>query len=215
MIISNDFAQPMFTAGTHTVALTLEWAMSLLLNHPNELEKLRKEIDENVGQTKLIEDSDLQNLPYLRCIINETLRLYPVGPLLVPRRSSKDCNVGGFDIRRGTILLVNAWAIQRDPNQWKDPESFHPERFREFEGGNAGFRFVPFGVGRRACPGAGMAMRMMGLALGCFIQCFDWKREGLEFVDMGEGSGLTLSKAKALEALCRPRSSIAPMLSQL
>lgn len=189
--------------------------MSLLLNHPNELEKIRKEIDENVAPRKLLEDSDLQNLPYLRCIISETLRLYPVGPLLVPRRSSKDSNLGGFDISRGTILLANAWAIHRDPTLWKDPETFRPERFKGFQGGNEGFRFVPFGVGRRACPGAGMAMRVMGLALGCFIQCFDWEREGLELVDMEEVLGLTLSKAKALEASCRQRSSIMHVLSQL
>lgn len=188
--------------------------MSLLLNHPDELEKVRKEIDEHVAPGKLLEDSDLQKLPYLRCIINETLRLYPVGPLLVPHYSSKDCNVGGYDIPGGTILLVNAWAIQRDPDMWEDADMFSPERFRGFQGGYEGFSFIPFGAGRRACPGAGMAMRMMGLALGSLIQCFEWEREGSELVDM-EHSGLTLSKAKPLEALCRPRSSIVFLLSQL
>ncbi|KAH6782261.1 hypothetical protein C2S52_000874 [Perilla frutescens var. hirtella] len=207
--------QPMFTAGTHTVALTMEWAMSLLLNHPNELEKARKEIDENVGAGKLLEDSDLQKLAYLRCIMNETLRLYPVGPLLIPHCSSRDCNVGGFDIPKGTTLLVNAWAIQRDPELWEDPEMFNPERFKGLEREYDGCRFVPFGAGRRACPGAGMAMSMMGLALGSFIQCFDWEREGNELVDLEQVLGLTLSKANPLEALCRPRSSIMSLLSQL
>ncbi|XP_057794418.1 cytochrome P450 81Q32-like [Salvia miltiorrhiza] len=196
---------PMLTAGTHTVALTMEWAMSLLLNHPDELEKARREIDEQVAPGKQLQDLDLQNLPYLRCIINETMRLYPVGPLLVPHCSSQDCNVGGFHIPAGTVLLVNAWAIQRDPDVWENADKFSPERFKE---GCDGFGFVPFGAGRRACPGAAMAMRLMGLALATLIQCFHWEREASEFVDMEHGSGLTLSKAKPLQALCRPRSSI-------
>ncbi|XP_042046282.1 cytochrome P450 81Q32-like [Salvia splendens] len=211
--ILKGLIMPMFTAGTHTVALTMEWAMSLLLNHPGELEKARNEIDEHVAPGKLLDESDLQNLAYLRCVINETLRLYPVGPLLVPHCSSEDCNVGGYDIPGGTILLANVWAIQRDPNVWEDAETFNPERFRGFEGGYDGFRFVPFGAGRRACPGAGMAMSLMGLALGSLIQCFDWEREGCGLVDMEQVFGLALSKAKPLQALCRPRSSIVSMLS--
>ncbi|KAI3461566.1 hypothetical protein Pfo_018229 [Paulownia fortunei] len=206
---------PMFTAGTHTTALTMEWAMSLLLNHLDELGKVRQEIDNNVGPGKLLEESDLQKLPYLRCIINETLRLYPVGPLLVPHSSSQDCKVGGFDISGGTTLLVNAWAIHRDPNLWEDPGMFNPERFKGFEGGYDGFVFVPFGMGRRACPGYGMAMRLMELALVTLIQCFEWEREGPELVDLEGSTGMTLSKVKPLEALYRPRSSIMSLLSQL
>ncbi|KAL0325484.1 UNVERIFIED_CONTAM: cytochrome [Sesamum radiatum] len=206
---------PMFTAGTHTTALTMEWAMSLLLNHPNELGKVKEEIDSIVAPGKLLDDSDLQKLPYLRCIINETLRLYPVGPLLVPHLSSKDCSVGGFHIPAGTTLLVNAWAIQRDPKLWEEPEAFKPERFKGFEGGYDGLKFLPFGIGRRACPGSGMAMRLMGLALGTFIQCFEWKREGHNLVDLDEFTGITLSKVKPLEALYRPRSSLTSLLSQL
>ncbi|KAL0314958.1 UNVERIFIED_CONTAM: cytochrome [Sesamum angustifolium] len=206
---------PMFTAGTHTTALTMEWAMSLLLNHPNELGKVKEEIDSIVVPGKLLDDSDLQKLPYLRCVINETLRLYPVGPLLVPHLSSKDCSVGGLDIPAGTTLLVNAWAIQRDPKLWEEPEAFKPERFKGFEGGYDGLKFLPFGIGRRACPGSGMAMRLMGLALGTFIQCFEWKREGHNLVDLDEFTGITLSKVKPLEALYRPRSSLTSLLSQL
>ncbi|KAL0360996.1 UNVERIFIED_CONTAM: cytochrome [Sesamum radiatum] len=206
---------PMFTAGTHTTALTMEWAMSLLLNHPHELGKVREEIDSSITPGKLLDDSDLQKLPYLRCVINETLRLYPVGPLLVPHCSSKDCSVGGFDIPAGTTLLVNAWAIQRDPKLWEEPGAFKPERFKGFEGGYDGLKFLPFGIGRRACLGSGMAMRLMGLALGTFIQCFEWKREGHNLVDLDEFTGITLSKVKPLEALYRPRSSMTSLLSQL
>ncbi|KAK6116271.1 hypothetical protein DH2020_049993 [Rehmannia glutinosa] len=206
---------PMFTAGTHTTALTMEWAMSLLLNHPHELEKARNEIDNNITHGKLLKDSDLPKLPYLRCIINETLRLYPVGPLLVPHSSSEDCKVEGFDVPQDTILLVNAWAIHRDHKLWDEPEIFKPDRFKDIEGVFDSFRFIPFGMGRRACPGSGMAMRLMGLALGTLIQCFEWEREGHGLVDLEEVCGLTLSKAKKLEALYRPRPSMMNLLSQI
>lgn len=189
--------------------------MSLLLNHPNELEKVMNEIEENIAPGRLLEESDLHKLPYLRCIIYETLRMYPVGPLLVPHYSSEGCNIGGFDIARGTTLLVNAWAIQRDSDSWEDPGTFKPERFRGFEVGCDGYRFVSFGVGRRACPGYGMAMRLMGLALATLIQCFDWERKDPELVDMEEFAGITLSKARPLEALFRPRSSMMCLLSKL
>ncbi|KAI7985962.1 Cytochrome P450 81Q32 [Camellia lanceoleosa] len=113
----------MFTAGTHTSWLTMEWAVSLLLNHPEALQRARTEIDNHVGPGQLLEDSDLSKLRYLHCIINETLRLFPVGPLLLPHFSSEDCVVDGFNIPRGTTLLVNAWAIHRDPNSWDEPTS--------------------------------------------------------------------------------------------
>ncbi|KAK6130823.1 hypothetical protein DH2020_035435 [Rehmannia glutinosa] len=205
----------MFTAGIHTTALAMEWVMSLLLNHPHELEKARNEIDNNITHGKLLKDSDLPKLPFLRCIINETLRLYPVGPLLVPHSSSKDCKVEGFDIPRGTTLLVNAWEIHRDRKLWEEPEIFKPDRFKDIEGVFYGFRFIPFGMGRRACPGSGMAMRLMGLALGTLIQCFEWEREGHGLVDLEEVCGLTLSKAKKLEALYRPCPSMMNLLSQV
>ncbi|KAL1546914.1 cytochrome P450 81Q32-like [Salvia divinorum] len=153
--IVKGLIMPMFTAGTHTIALTMEWAMSLLLNHPLELEKARNEIDEHVASGKLLEESDLQDLLYLRCIINETMRLYPVGPLLVPHCSSDDCNVGGYDVPGGTILLVNVWAIQRDPDVWEDAETFNPERFRGFEGGTTGLDSCRLGRGGGRAPAPG------------------------------------------------------------
>ncbi|KAL7245327.1 hypothetical protein ACSBR2_000618 [Camellia fascicularis] len=205
----------MFTAGTHTSWLTMEWAVTLLLNHPEALQKARTEIDNNVGPGQLLEDSDLSKLRYLHCIINETLRLFPVAPLLLPHFSSEDCVVDGFNIPRGTTLLVNAWAIHRDPNSWDEPTRFKPERFEGVEGGREGFKFIPFGVGRRACPGAALAIRVIGLALGTLIQCFEWERVEPELVDLSEGSGTMLPKAKPLEAMYRPRPSMTSLLSQL
>ncbi|KAF2283784.1 hypothetical protein GH714_015246 [Hevea brasiliensis] len=114
-ISSRGFAKALILAGTDTSAATLEWAMSNLLNHPGVLEKARAEIDAEVGQGRLIDESDLSKLPYLQAIITETLRLYPVAPLLIPHMSSKNCSVGGYDVPKDTMLLINAWAIHRDP----------------------------------------------------------------------------------------------------
>lgn len=205
----------LFVTGTDTSRATMEWALSLLLNNPQVLEKARTEIDIQVGNGRLIDESDITDLPYLRCIINETLRMYPAAPLLAPRESSEDCTVGGFSIPRGTMLLVNMWGIQNDPKIWVEPGKFMPERFEGVEGSRDGFKFVPFGSGRRACPGEGLALRMAGLTLGSLIQCFDWERAGKEMVDMTEGSRLTLHKAQPLMAKCRPRPTMVNLLSQI
>lgn len=205
----------LLSAGTDTSAGTMEWAMSLLLNHPKVLKKVQAEIDNVVGHDRLIDEADLAKLPYLHCIVNETMRLYPAGPLLVPHESSEDCMVGGFKVPGGTILLVNMWAIHNDPKIWDEPRSFKPERFEGFEGVRDGFKFVPFGSGRRGCPGEGLAVRVVGLALGSLLQCFEWDRIGEEMVDMSEGSGLTLPKAQPLFANCRPRPAMANLLSRI
>lgn len=182
---------------------TIEWAMSLLLNNPEVLKKARAELDSQVGQYALTDESDIPQLHYLQCIILETLRLFPAAPLLLPHFASDDCTIGGFDMPRGTMLLVNTWAIHRDPKLWDDPTSFRPERFESGE--SEKYRLLPFGVGRRACPGAGLANRVVGLVLGSLIQCFEWERVGEDEVDMTEGIGLTMPKAVPLEASCKAR----------
>ncbi|XVF36376.1 hypothetical protein REPUB_Repub19eG0053500 [Reevesia pubescens] len=202
-------------AGTDTSAGTLEWAMSFLLNHPEVLQKAQTEIDKVVGQDRLMDESDLANLRYLQCIISETMRIKPVGPLLIPHESSEDCVVGGYHIPCGTMLLVNTWAIHNDPNNWEEPTKFKPERFEGLEGSKVAFKLMPFGSGRRRCPGEGLAMRMVGLTLGSLIQCFEWERIGKEIVDMTEGPGLTMPKAEPLQAKCRPRQPFVNLLSQI
>ncbi|KAF5177049.1 Cytochrome p450 [Thalictrum thalictroides] len=209
------FIWVLVAAGTDTSAGTMEWAMSLLLNNPQVIKKAQAEIDVQVEKDRLVDESDINKLPYLHCIINETLRMYPAGPLLVPHESSEDCVVCGFNVPRGTMLLVNMWGIQNDPKLWDEPTKFKPERFEGLEGTRDGFKFMPFGSGRRGCPGEGLAMRVVPLALGALIQCFDWERIGDELVDMSEGLGLTLPKAEPLEAECRTRSSVLNFISQL
>uniref|UniRef100_A0A803MA92 Cytochrome P450 n=1 Tax=Chenopodium quinoa TaxID=63459 RepID=A0A803MA92_CHEQI len=204
----------MLLAGSETTARTLEWAMSNLINHPEVLAKARAEIDLHVGKGRLVDDSDLQKLSYIKCIINETLRLFPPAPLLVPHCSSKDCTIGGFHVPKGTILFVNAWAIHRDPNLWDEPIVFKPERFKnEIEG----FKFMPFGIGRRACPGNNFALRNVTLLVATLIQCFDWEAAEDGLVDLTENHGagsIIVPKDKPLEAKCRPRSSMEEILSQ-
>ncbi|GMI66043.1 cytochrome P450, family 81, subfamily D, polypeptide 8 [Hibiscus trionum] len=169
-------------AGSDTTAVTLEWAMSNLLNHPEVMKKAKAEID------------------------GETLRLYPAAPLLVPHRTSDDCSIGWYHVPPNSIVLINAWAIQRDPKFWDNPTSFKPERF-EFENGGKddGHKFLPFGIGRRACPAATMAHRMLNLALGSLIQCFEWEKVDGEEIDMTEGKGVTMPKLEPLEAMCKTR----------
>ncbi|KAF5204375.1 Cytochrome p450 [Thalictrum thalictroides] len=208
-------AKTLFMSGTDTSISPMEWAMSLLLNNPKTLDKARAELDAFVGQDRLLDESDLPNLKYLQCIINETLRLYPSGPLLVPRESSDDCTIGGFYIPSGTMLLVNAWAIHRDPNVWKDPELFKPERFESSTVGTEGYKFIPFGSGRRKCPGSIMSMSIVKLTLGALIQCFEWERISEEKVDMHEGSGITMHKTIPLETVCKPRQSLIHVLNKL
>ncbi|XP_008369127.3 cytochrome P450 81E8-like [Malus domestica] len=198
-------------AGTDTSAVTLEWAMSNLLNHPRVLQKAKSELDAKVGKENLVDEPDISKLPYLQSIISETLRLCPAAPLLLPHFTSDDCIIGGFDVPRDTMVLVNAWAVHRDPELWDEPESFKPERFESGE--DFSHKLIPFGMGRRACPGAGLAQRVVGLTLGSLIQCFDWNRVGEEMVDMTEGKGLTAPKAIPLEAMCKARIIVSKVLS--
>lgn len=203
--------QVLIQGASHTTATTLEWAFSLLLeNQENVLERSRAEIDSLVGTGRLLDGSDLPELSYLGCIINETLRMHPAAPLLTPHVSSDECRVAGFRIPRGTILLVNAWEIHNNPRTWEDPEKFVPERF---EGGKNGFEFefLPFGWGRRSCPGQRLAVEMVGVALGCLIQCFEWEKIGA--IDMKEGKGVITPRIQPLRARLIPRPFLSTLLS--
>ncbi|TQE12151.1 hypothetical protein C1H46_002221 [Malus baccata] len=204
--IIKGIIQVIIMAGTDTSAVTLEWAMSNLLNHPLVLKKARAELDAQLGNERLVDEPDISKLPYLQSIISETLRLYPAAPLLLPHFSSDDCMIERFNVPRDTMVLINAWAIHRDPMLWDDPESFKPERFENGE--DSSHNLMPFGLGRRACPGEGLAKRMVGLTLGSLIQCFEWKRVNEKEIDMAEGKGFTMPKAVPLEAKCKARSVI-------
>ncbi|KAK4342519.1 hypothetical protein RND71_038335 [Anisodus tanguticus] len=205
-----------FVAGTETSSSTIQWVMRLLLAHPETLHKLRADIDSKVGNKRLMNESDLSKLPYLRCVINETMRLYPPVPLLLPHYSTEDCTVGGYNVPKHTMLLVNAWAVHRHPKVWEEPDKFKPERFEATEGETERFNYklVPFGMGRRACPGADMGLRAVSLALGALIQCFDWQIEEDESLEASYNSRMSMQN-KPLKAVCTPRQYLLQLLSQL
>ncbi|XP_073002628.1 cytochrome P450 93A2-like [Typha latifolia] len=201
------FILDMFVGGSDTSGITIDWALGELLTHPSVLHKAVAEIDSVVGKSRLVDESDIPNLPYLQAIVKETLRLHPSGPL-IPRMSTEDCTVGGYDIPANTRLFINVWAINRDPNYWKDPLRFYPERFIEGEQQATDirgqhFHMLPFGGGRRSCPGASLALLVIQPTLAAMIQCFDWKVNSP--VDMTEGLGITLPRAQPLTCMpiCR------------
>ncbi|KAK9145506.1 hypothetical protein Sjap_005409 [Stephania japonica] len=142
-------------AGVDSMANTMVWVLALLLNNPEMLAKAQDELDTKVGKDRLVEESDIPNLNYLQALLKETLRMYPVGPLLVPHEAMEDCHVVGYFVPRGTGLFINAWTIQRDPNVWAEPDRFNPERFltthvdMDVKGQN--HELLPFGSGRRSC----------------------------------------------------------------
>ncbi|XVE61224.1 hypothetical protein DITRI_Ditri06bG0022300 [Diplodiscus trichospermus] len=216
------FVMNFFGAGTDTSSITIGWGVAELINHPNVMEKAQKEIDSVVGRNRILEESDIEKLPYLQAIVKETLRLHPGGPLVV-RESTEDCVIGGYDIPEGTRLFVNVWALGRDPKYWENPLEFIPERFltEEWRQGKnqfldvrgQHFSLLPFGSGRRSCPGASLALQVVPTVLGILIQCFDWKvGDGASgTVNMEEKAGMTLLRAQPL--VCHPVARLSPFPS--
>ncbi|CAN6548732.1 unnamed protein product [Malus baccata var. baccata] len=195
-----------FAAGTDTTSSTLEWAMAELLRNPKKLLKAQEELDQVIGKGKLVEESGIAGLPYLQAIIKETFRLHPPVPLLLPRKAEEDVEICGYIVPKGAQVFVNAWAIGRDPSIWDNPKSFEPERFlgSEIDVLGRNLELIPFGGGRRICPGLPLAMRMLHLMLGSLINSFDWKLEDEvvpETMNMEEKFGLTLQMAQPLRAV--------------
>ena len=189
--------------------VTLTWALSLLLNNRDALRKAQEELDIHVGKDKLVEESDLKNLVYLQAVIKETLRLYPPGPLSVPRESMEDCVVSGYHIPAGTRLFINLYKLHRDPRVWSYPCEFQPERFlttyKDFDVKGQNFELIPFGSGRRMCPGVSFAFLVSELTLASLLQGFELGTPSDEPVDMSEATGMTNLKATPLQVFVTPR----------
>ncbi|GFZ03855.1 cytochrome P450, family 71, subfamily A, polypeptide 22 [Actinidia rufa] len=196
-------------AGTDTTYTLLEWAMSELLRNPRVMKKLQHEVREILaGKSKIVED-DLEKMQYLKAVIKETLRLRPPIPLLVPREARQDTKVMGYDVAAGTMVITNMWAIGRDPGIWDEPEEFRPERFLnssvDFKGQD--FQLIPFGAGRRGCPGISFAMVTSELVLANLMCKFDWALPGgarAEDLDMTETIGATHTEKKSPSCPCNP-----------
>ncbi|XP_057799347.1 ferruginol synthase-like [Salvia miltiorrhiza] len=196
----------LFVGGSETNTTTIEWIMTELLFHPDKLRKLKEELNTVVGKNEEIRESDIPRLPYLQAVIKETLRYHPPGPLLLPRRSEADQEVNGYMIPKGAQILFNVWAMGRDPSIWRNPESFEPERFLEekkvdFRGQH--FELIPFGAGRRICPGMPLATRILQMTTAVLVHNFEWKleKEKDDADHKGEVLGVALRRALPLRAI--------------
>uniref|UniRef100_A0A5B7BQW6 Uncharacterized protein n=1 Tax=Davidia involucrata TaxID=16924 RepID=A0A5B7BQW6_DAVIN len=201
-----------FAAGTDTSSTVLEWAMTELLRHPRVMKKLQNEVREIQKGKQEMAEHDLEKMHFLKAVIKETLRLHPPLPLLVPREASEDVIIMGYDIAAGTMIMINAWAIARDPVSWDEPDEFRPERFLnssvDFRGHD--FQLIPFGAGRRGCPGMSFAMATNELVLANLVHKFDWALPGGakgEDLDITESTGAIIHRKVPLLAVATPYSS--------
>ncbi|KAG6686413.1 hypothetical protein I3842_11G017700 [Carya illinoinensis] len=190
----------MFVGGSDTTSTILEWLMAELIKNPNIMKRAQEEVRRVVGNKLKIDENDINQMDYLKCIIKETFRLHAPLPFLVPRETSARVKFGNYDIPEKTKVFVNTWAIQRDPTVWERPEEFLPERFIDnaidFKGQD--FEFLPFGGGRRGCPGLTFGVAAIEYVIANILCWFDWRLSGANLsgkeLDMGEVYGLTVSK---------------------
>ncbi|KAK4411613.1 cytochrome [Sesamum angolense] len=196
----------LFIAGMDTSTTAIEWALSELIRHPQLMKKLQEELETVVGMDQMVEESHLHRLEYLDFVVKETLRLHPVGPLLIPHESMEDCVIDSYHVPKGSRVIVNVWAIGRDPNVWPEPEVFKPERFigSNIDLRGHDFQLLPFGSGRRSCPGLQLALTMVQLVIAQLVHCFDWQLpNGMQpsDLDMSEHFGLVVARAKHIVAI--------------
>nr|ATG29994.1 CYP750C23 [Taxus chinensis] len=194
----------MFIAGIETTATSLDWTMSEMVRNPHIAKKLQEEIESVVGKHRAVTEADLGKMEYRQCVVKESLRLYPAAPLMFPHESTQVCDVGGFVLPQKTRLMVNVWAIGRDPAVWDDPTTFKPERFvgKDIDIQGRDFNVLPFGTGRRGCPGAQMAVGIMELMLAQLMHCFEWRVEGdPSHLDMTEVFRSSLNRKEHLFAI--------------
>ncbi|XP_047331943.1 cytochrome P450 736A117-like [Impatiens glandulifera] len=196
----------MLLGGTTTTSTVTEWAMTELMRHPKTMKELQTEVRNVANGKSMIAEEDIQNMPYLRAVIKETLRYHTPIPLLPPRLATQDVNVNGYDIAAGTMVFINKWAISRDPLSWENPDEFKPERFMNSKVDYKGhhFEFIPFGAGRRGCPGISFGIAVNELTLANIVNKFNWVlpdgKDG-ENLDVDECIGFTIHRKTPLIAL--------------
>ncbi|RWV77140.1 hypothetical protein GW17_00062078 [Ensete ventricosum] len=201
----------MFVAGTDTTSATMEWVMTELARHPRVMKKAQEEVRSIVGGKKEVADGDVDQLHYTKAVIKETFRLHPPVPLLVPRESVEPCVIDGYHIPAKTRILVNTYAIGRDPQVWEDPLEFYPERFENSDVDIKGqsFELLPFGGGRRGCPGYPFALATLQITLSSLLYHFDWELPpgvGADEVNVDEIFGLATRKKEPLVLVARERA---------
>ncbi|XP_017969883.1 PREDICTED: cytochrome P450 CYP82D47 [Theobroma cacao] len=199
----------LFLAGADTTSIALTWILSNLMNNRHTLKTAQEELDLKVGRDKWVQDSDIEKLVYLQAVIKETLRLYPPGPISVPHEAREVCSISGYHVQKGTRVIVNLRRLHRDPRIWSNPDEFQPERFLTSHANvdvlGQHFELIPFGSGRRSCPGMPLALQITHLTIARTLQGFDLTTPFNESVDMTEGLGITMPKATPLDVLLSPR----------
>ncbi|CAN1352210.1 Desmethyl-deoxy-podophyllotoxin synthase [Linum perenne] len=201
------FMLDLFLAGSETPSALIEWTMSEMVKHPKVLRKAQSEVRKLFAEKGRVDEAGIQELDYLKLVIKEALRLHTPAPLVLPRECREECQIGGYDIPLKTTVVVNVWAIARDTRYWgEDAEKFRPERFADssvsYKGGD--FEFLPFGAGRRMCPGMGFGLASVELSLANLLFHFDWKLPlGVEpeKLNMDELFGITIRRKKHLELI--------------
>ncbi|XP_031250453.1 premnaspirodiene oxygenase-like [Pistacia vera] len=199
----------MFAAGIETSSTVLEWTISELIKNPRVMERAQAEVREVFNGTEKVDETGIIEMKFLKLVIKESMRLHPAVPLLIPRVCREKCEINEFNVPADTKVIVNAWAIGRDPEYWNEPESFNPERFIDssidYKGTN--FEYLPFGAGRRMCPGASFGLANVELPLALLLYHFDWKlSDGMknEDLDMTESFGGTLRRKNDLRLIPIP-----------
>nr|CAA64635.1 cytochrome P450 [Nicotiana tabacum] len=206
------FTQDMLAGGTESSAVTVEWAISELSKKPEIFKKATEELDRVIGQNRWVQEKDIPNLPYIEAIVKETMRLHPVAPMKATecRENSK---VAGYDVQKGTRVLVSVWTIGRDPTLWDEPEVFKPERFHEkasIDVKGHDYELLPFGVGRRMCPGYSLGLKVIQASLANLLHGFNWSLPDNmtpEDLNMDEIFGLSTPKKFPLATVIEPRLS--------
>ncbi|XP_065855061.1 iridoid oxidase-like [Euphorbia lathyris] len=191
-----------FFAGTETTSGTIDWIMTELFRNPQSMERVKEELNRVIGSKRKVEESDIDELPYLRAVIKESMRLHPVVPFLLPRNTTEETKFMRYVIPKDTQVFVNAWAIGRDAEAWEDPLSFNPERFLgsniDYRGQN--FELISFESGRRTCVGMALAHHILHLIVGSLLHSFDWEYHS-EAIDMKEKLGINIKKLVPLKAI--------------
>ncbi|CAH8368926.1 unnamed protein product [Eruca vesicaria subsp. sativa] len=192
----------MVLGSTDTSLHVIEFAMAELFNQPHIIKRAQQELDEVVGKYNIVEESHIPKLPYIHAIMKESLRLHTVAPLLIPYRPSETTVVNGFTIPRDSKMFINVWAIHRNPDVWENPLEFDPSRFlnKSYDFNGNDFNYIPFGAGRRICPGIAMGERVVLYNIATLLHSFDWELPQGERVEVEEKFGITLKLKSPLIA---------------
>lgn len=192
--------QEMIFRGTDTVAVLIEWILARLVLHPDVQSMVHNELDNVVGRSRAVSESDITSLVYLTAVIKEVLRVHPPGPLLSwARLAIEDTTVDGHHVPAGTTAMVDMWAITRNPTNWPEPNKFNPDRFlgsgaeNEFSVLGSDLRLAPFGSGRRACPGKALGLATVSFWVASLLHKYEW---------VASGDGSTVDLTEVLKLSC-------------